>query len=163
MGARSSSSKNWRWAVTRRTWFNYPHARAHSGWKVSWHGTESTCIVSLSVIRQGQRDSGESCIMLQSGLNRSLDAKFPQRSVVACSTRISCCRGRALRTSPRTRVCEPLMSWRPKCIRTIAAMWAQRWAGRLHGNSKEEKSQNWGVGACSGQYGMLKILTALSL
>ena len=29
------------------------------------------------MLRQGQPDSGESCIMLQSGLTRSLLAKFP--------------------------------------------------------------------------------------
>ena len=44
-----------------------------------------------------------------SGQTRSLVAKFPQRSVVACSTRISCWSGRTLRTRPRTGVCEPLM------------------------------------------------------
>ena len=32
-----------------------------------------------------------------------------QRSIVACSSRILCCRGRTLRTRPRTDVCEPLM------------------------------------------------------
>ena len=39
--------------------------------------TKWTCIVGLSVLRQGQPDSGEGCIMLQSGLTRSLLAKFP--------------------------------------------------------------------------------------
>ena len=90
-------------------WFNYPHARAHPGYEVSCHGTEWTCIVGSSVIRWGQPDSGESCIMLQSGPTRSLVAKFPQHSVVACSTQISCCRGRMLQKRPWTGVCEPLM------------------------------------------------------
>ena len=54
--------------------------------------TEWTCIIGSSVIHRGQPDSGESCVVLQSGLTRSLVVKFPQRSVVvACSTRISCC------------------------------------------------------------------------
>ena len=112
MGARSSSVKIWGWAVyTEKVleWFNYPHARAHSGCKVSNHGTEWAYIVGSSVIRWGQPDSGESCIMLQSGPTRSLVAKFPQHSVVACSMRISCCRGRMLQTRPWTGVCEPLM------------------------------------------------------
>ena len=87
----------------------YPHARAHPGCKVSCHGTEWTCIVSSSVIRRGRPDSGESCIVLQSRRTRSLVAKFPQRSVVACSTRFSCCRRRMLQTRPWTGVCEPLM------------------------------------------------------
>ena len=88
-------------------WFNYPHARAHPGCKVSCHGTESTCIVSSSMIRRGQPDSGKSCIVLQSRPTRSLVAKFPQRSVIACSTRNSCCR--TLQIRPRMGVCEPLM------------------------------------------------------
>ena len=76
------------WGYTENVlkWFNYSDARAHPGCKVSCHGTESTCIISSSVIRRGQPDFGESCIMLQSGLTRSLDEKFPQCSVVACST-----------------------------------------------------------------------------
>ena len=90
-------------------WFNYPHARAHPRCEVSSHGTEWTYIVSLSVTRRGQSDSGESCIMLQSGPTHSLVAKFPQHSVVACSMRISSCRGRTLQTRPRMGVCEPLM------------------------------------------------------
>ena len=58
-------------------WFNYPHARAPSGCKVSCHGIEWTCIVGSSVIRRGPSDSGESCIVLQSRSTRSLIAKFP--------------------------------------------------------------------------------------
>ena len=72
-------------------WFNYPHTRAHPGCEVSCHGTESTCIVGLSVIWQGQPDSGESCIVLQTGPTHSLIAKFLQRSVIAYSMQISCC------------------------------------------------------------------------
>ena len=90
-------------------WFNYPHARAHPGCEVSYHGTEWACIVGLSMIRRGQPNSGESCIMLQIGPTRSLVAKFLQHSVVACSMQISCCRGRTLQMRPRTGVCEPLM------------------------------------------------------
>ena len=92
---------------------------------------ESTCIIGSSVIRRGQPDSGESCIVLQSGPTRSLVAKFPQRSVAACSMRISCCRGRTLRTRPRTGVANilRLMSWHPKCI---VAMWAQQTYLRIH-------------------------------
>ena len=88
---------------------NYPQARAHPGCKVSCHGTKSTCIVSSSKIRRGQPDSGESCIKLQSRPTRSLVAKFSQRPVVTCNTRISCCRVRTLRTKPRMGVCEALM------------------------------------------------------
>ena len=57
-------------------WFNYPHARAHPGCEVICHGTEWTCIVGSSVIRRGQSNSEESCIVLQSGPTCSLVAKF---------------------------------------------------------------------------------------
>ena len=86
-------------------WFNCPHARAHPRCELSCHGTEWTYIVGSFVIRRGQPDSGESCIVLQSGPTCSLVAKFLQHSVVACSTRISCCRGRTLQTRPRMGVC----------------------------------------------------------
>ena len=42
-------------------------------------GTKSTCIVASSVLRRGQPDSRESCIVLQSGLTRSLVANFSQQ------------------------------------------------------------------------------------
>ena len=88
-------------------WFNYPRIRAHPGCEVGSHGAELTCIIGSSVLRRGQPDSGEGCIVLQSGSTHSLVAKFPQRSVVACSVRISCCKGGTLRTKPQTGVCEP--------------------------------------------------------
>ena len=71
--------------------------------------TKSANSISSSVIHRGQPDSGESCIMLQSRPTRSHVAKFPQRSVVTCSTQISCCRGRMLQTRPQMGVCKPLM------------------------------------------------------
>ena len=61
------------------------------------------------MIRQGQPYSGESCIVLQSRPTCILVPKFRQRSVITCSVRISCCRGRMLRMRPQTGVCEPLM------------------------------------------------------
>ena len=132
MGTRISSVNIWGWAVTRRTnllkWFNYAHTRAHPGCKVSCHGTEWTCIVGSFMICWGQPDSGESFIVLQSKPTRSLVAKFPQHSVVTCSARTSCCRGRTLRTRHGQVCVNPwcLMSCRSNCIRTIAAIWAQR-------------------------------------
>ena len=56
--------------------FNYSRTRAHPGCKVSCHGTELTCIVGSAMLRRGQPDSGEGCIMLQSGQTHSLVAKF---------------------------------------------------------------------------------------
>ena len=57
-------------------------------------GTKSTYIVTSSVLRRGQPDSRETCIVLQSGPTCSLIVKFLQRSVVAWSTQILCCRER---------------------------------------------------------------------
>ena len=116
-----------------------------------------------------QLDSGESCIVLQSGPTRSLVATFPPRSVVTCSMRILCHRGRTLQTRPRTGVCEPLMPdvVSPKVhqnncsyvssadlpldsLRENLACWAV--TRRTLKNHKTVKM--WGVGACSGQYGI---------
>ena len=132
----------------------------YTRYEVGSHGAESTCIVGSFVFRQGQPDSGEGCIMLQSGPTHSLIAKFLQRSVVGCSTRISCWKKRC--EPSHRQVCANLMLWHPKRIR---AMWAQQTYLQIHyarismvGGYTEnlEKLQNcqkWGVGACSGQYG----------
>ena len=102
-------------------WFNHPRAKAHPRCKVSCHGTKLTCIVGSSVLRRGQPNSGEGCIVLQNRSTHSLISKFPQHSVIACSTRISCYKGRTLQTRPSTGMCEPLMP-DVVCNRTIAAM-----------------------------------------
>ena len=77
--------------------------------KLAARGTELTCILGSSVLRRGQPDSGESCIVLHRGRTCSLVSKFPQRSVATCSTRILYCKGRTLQTKPRMGVCKPLM------------------------------------------------------
>ena len=94
--------------------------RAHLGCEVGSHGTELTCIAGLSMLCRGQPDSREGCIMLQSGLTFSLVAEFLQRSVIACSTRTSCCKGGTLWTKPQTGVCE-LMSW-PKTHQSYVSL-----------------------------------------
>ena len=45
--------------------------------------TESICIVALPVLRRGQPDGRESCIVLESGPTRRLVARLPQRSSLA--------------------------------------------------------------------------------
>ena len=55
-------------------WFDYLRASAHPGCEVG------VCIVAWPVLRRGQSDGGESCIVLESGPTRSLVAKLPQRS-----------------------------------------------------------------------------------
>ena len=180
MGARSSSVKIWGWAVyTEKVleWFNYPHARAHSGCKVSNHGTEWAYIVGSSVIRWGQPDSGESCIMLQSGpIHSLLVAKFSQHSVIAYSMQISCCRERTLRMRPwmgvwtfdawrcgvqsapkQSQLCELSGPTFGFTIHENLARWAV--TRRTLKNCKTVKigvwALAWVLGACSGQYGIL--------
>ena len=100
-------------------WFDYPHARAHPGCKVSCHGTASS-VRPRFVEASPTVEKAVSCYKAD-----RLVASLPQRSVVACNTQISCCRGRTLRTKPRTGVCETLMPdvVAPKeSTRTIAAM-----------------------------------------
>ena len=98
----------------------------------------------------------------KSGPICSLVAKFSQSSVVACSTQILCCRGRTLRTRLRTNVCEPLMpdvvapKAHHKKVSSADLPSTQNFlhSGRLHGEPrKPQNCQNWGVDACSGQYG----------
>ena len=98
-------------------WFNYPAQGLTLDVKLAAR-RPNRLASSLHpfMLRWGQADSGESCIVLQSGPTCSLVAKFSQHSVVTCSTRISCC---TLWTRPR-RVCANiwcLMSWCPKCIK----------------------------------------------
>ena len=75
MGARSSSAKIWRWAVTRRKCLNgstIPKQGPTPDAKLAAMGpNQSTCIVGSFVLRRGQSDSGEGCIVLQSGLTGS--------------------------------------------------------------------------------------------
>ena len=98
---------------------------------------------------------------------RSLVAKFPPRSVIACNTRISCCRGRTLQTKPRTGVCEPLMPdvVAPKVHQNNRSYggptlgFTTRKFSRVDGYTENPEKplncQNWGVGACLVGYGHL--------
>ena len=109
MGTRSSSAKKWGWAVTQKRCLNGSTIPMQGPIPDAKLAARVYRIIASSVLRRGQPDSGESCVMLQSRPTCSLIAKFPQRSVVACTTQISCCRERMLGTRPRTGVCEPLM------------------------------------------------------
>ena len=69
MGARSSTTKNGRWAVTQGG-ANYPRASALPGFESYSTGTpELTCIVVVPVLRllarRDQPGSIESCILLE--------------------------------------------------------------------------------------------------
>ena len=114
--------------------------------------------------------------MLQSGLTHSLVAKFPQRSVVTCTTRILFCRGRMLQMTPWTCLCKPLMP----DVRNVTQSASEQLQlsgptfrftmrefsmvdGYTENLEKSQNCQNWGVGAytgmgaCSGQYGTEKL------
>ena len=90
----SSSTKIWGWVVTRRRCLHVngstiPAQEPTLDVKLSARGYYT---IASSLLCWGQPDSGESCIMLQSWPTHSFIAKFPQHSVVACSTQISYCR-----------------------------------------------------------------------
>ena len=85
----------------------FPHKGPPQMWSyVAASRYRSTCIVALPRACPGQQDSGESCIMLQSG---PTCCQFPQSSVFTCSKRLLCCRGRTLQMRPWTGVCKTLM------------------------------------------------------
>ena len=106
------------------------------------------------MLRRGQPDSRESCIVLQSRLTRSLVANFRSiRSLLAVCK--FCATGEERCEWGYGQMCANLWcltSWHPKRIRIITAMWAQRIYLWIHyakfsmvGGYTEnlEKSQNW--------------------
>ena len=95
MGTRSSSAKNWGWVVTRRKSL------------VSCQGYQIDSLRLCFVEASSTVEKAVSC--LQSRPTCSPIAKFPQHSVIACSTQILCCRERMLRTRQWMGVCKPLM------------------------------------------------------
>ena len=133
--------------------------------------TTYSCMTLYCDLHRHLSDSRESCIMLQSGLTRSLLAKFLQHSVVACSTQILCCRGTMLQMRSRIDLCEPLMPdvVAPKAhqsnrsyvnlvdlpLDSLCKVFAW-WAVAL---SKSGVGACTGMGACPGQYGRPKILS----
>ena len=108
--------------------------------------------------------------MLQSGPIRSLVAKIPQRSVVACSTRVRTAGEERCERGHGRGVCEPLM---PDVVALEVQQNDRSYIRELSGPTFDplhknfarwavtrsteylKKSQdclNWGVGACPGQY-----------
>ena len=169
MGACSSSAKNWGWAVTRRRCLKVQLSPCKGP---PWMRSKLQGVPHCRfVLRRSQLDSGESCIVLQSWQTRRLITKFPQRSVVACSMQISCCRERTLRTRPRKGVCEPLMhdvvaskaqlQLIMRAKRTYLQIQYARiyHGGQLHGEPRKTTKPSKlldacsGMGACLGQYG----------
>ena len=144
-------------------WFNYPHARAHPGCEVSCHGTEWTWIIGSSVVRWGQSDSGESCIVLQSGPTCSLVAKFPQHSIVACSTQNFMLQGKNTANEATDGCVWTFDAWCRVAQRTYVpsdslrenlAWWVvTRRTLKNHKTVKIRGGRLQGMGACSGQYG----------
>ena len=87
-------------------------------------GTESTCIVASPVLRQGQPNGGEGCIVLESGPTRTLVAKLPQCLLLeVCEFRAAseehCKRGYGW---VGAKLCYRMLR-RPKRIRMITAMY----------------------------------------
>lgn len=114
------------------------------------------------MLHWGQDNNGESCNMLQSGLDV---AKFLLHSVVACSTWVLCCRGRTLPTKPQTGVYKPDVMAPNACQNNrsyviymylwITMHGGRHWAvtQRTLKNHIAVKIGVW-VLACPGQYGI---------
>ena len=138
-------------------WFNYLLARAHPRCEVSWgywidlhhRFVEASPTVEKAV----------TCYKAD-----RLVASFPSFHSIQSSLAVREFHSAGEECSERDhgQVCVNLMSWHPKHIRTITAMWAQgptfgftmqgsSMMGRLHrGPRKTTKLSNWGVGACAG-------------
>ena len=119
------------------------------------------------MLRRGQPDSRESCIVLESRPTCSLIAKFLQHSVIVCSTWISCRKGRTFRsrpcvqtfyawcrsaqsTSERSQLCElsrPTFGFTTQEISMVG------------GYMENLETVKLGVGTCPGQYSNTKYFT----
>ena len=181
MDAHSSSAKIWGWAVTRRTYLNgstIPRQGPTSDTKLAAIGTDLACIVCSSVIRQGQPNSGESCIALQSGLTLT---SLPSFHTVQSSPAVHefCAAGEECCKRGDGRVCAPLwclMSWHRSQSGSeqsqLCGFTTQEFSmvgGYTENPEKPQNCQNWGVAACmgmsacSGQYGTCPVLKHLWL
>ena len=160
MDARSSSAKKWGWAVTLRRCLDGSTIPVQGPTPDAKLAARVYRIITLSVFRSGQPDSGESCIAVKNWPTRSLIAKFPQRLVVACTTQISCFRERMQRTRPQKGVCEPLM---PDVVVSKAHQNNRSYVSSADLPSDSQRKnlawwavtrrtskncQNWGMGAC---------------
>ena len=99
-------------------WFSYPRASAHPGCEVGSHGAESACIIGSSMLRRGQPDSGEGCIMLQSGPTLASLLSICSIQSLPAVRKFRAVREERCEPS-HGQVCVNLMSWRPKCIRAM--------------------------------------------
>ena len=85
-GVRSSSAKIWGWAITRRRCLNLQLSprKGPPGCAVSWHGTESTCIVGSSVLRWGQPDGGENLVSCPDSFRKNREGIWQHCHTTVC-------------------------------------------------------------------------------
>jgi len=163
MGAHSSSAKIWGWAVTRRKcfkWFNYPRASVHPDAKLAAMAPNRLASSVRPCFVEASPTVEKAVSWFRADwLVASLLSKFPQRQSSPVVREFHAANEE--RCEPgHGQVCANLMSWCPKRIR---AMWAQRTfhyarismvGGYTENPEKPQNCQKWGVGACSGQYGI---------
>ena len=139
MGTRSSSAKIWEWAVTRRTRLNgstIPTQRPTLDTKLAAMGLNGLallvhpCFIKASPTVDKAVSWYKVDLLIASLLHVSSHSVQSSLAVheFHATGEEHCKRG-------HRRVCENfwcLMLCRPKCIRTIAAMWAQRTYLRIH-------------------------------
>ena len=135
-------------------------------------GTESTCIVASPVIRRDQPDGEVSCVMLESGLTRSLNCCQASAMFVACSMRGLCCTANEAADGCAKLCCR--MLWCLNHIRMIMAMYVSSvdlctftslhksfawWAVTQRASKNNNiKLSNWGMSAWVGMGACLGIL-----
>ena len=130
MGARGSSTKIWGWVVTRRKCLNgstIPKQGPTSDAKLAAMGPNRQFVCASS--RQARQWRRLCRATKQTDSASLLSFRSVQSSPAICKFRAAgeehCKRGHG-------QVCANLMSWRPKLIRTISAMWAQRTYLQIH-------------------------------
>ena len=100
-------------------WFNYPHVGPHPSYEVRYRINLDHLLL---VLCRSQPDSGESCIVLEGGLTRSLTAKLPQHLSLTAQRVLKDAANKAMRVQNFAARCRGTWSpsaWLQLCI------WAQ--------------------------------------
>ena len=126
----------------------------HHRWEVSCQGgTELTCIITSSMLRQGQPDSRESCIVLKSRLICILIAKLPQCSSLAvwefCAT--SDKQSEAWWSVHHNDCCY-VREFSGPTFGSICNIFCRvgSYTEKIKKKKTHQITTNWGVGACTG-------------
>ena len=163
MGTRSSSAKNWGYGVTRRMYLNgstIPTQEPTPDAKLAAMGPNqlASSVRPWFVKASPTLEKAVSCYKAD-WLVASMRSFRSVQSLLAVRKFRAAWEEHCERGQGQVCMWEPSMLWRPKCIRTIVAIWAQRTYLRFHfgmvgsyteNPEKPQNCQNWEVGTCSG-------------